>query len=230
MSQKINDVRDRLIVALDVPTVWDAYHLVSTLGDGVTFYKIGYRLAFAGGLDLARQLVAEGKKVFLDLKLHDIGNTVTEGVESLTKLGVTFLTVHAYPQTMRGAVEGRGDAALKLLAVTALTSYDDTDLRDAGYGLAVRDLVRLRAEQARSAGIDGIVCSAAETAIGPDIVIVNPGIRPSGSAAGDQKRTLTPAEAIRIGADHLVVGRPIIRAADPRAAAGAVMDEIVAAS
>ena len=138
--QKINDVRDRLIVALDVPTVWDAYRLVSTLGDGVTFYKIGYRLAFAGGLDLARQLVAEGKKVFLDLKLHDIGNTVTEGVDSLTKLGVTFLTVHAYPQTMRGAVEGRGDAALKLLAVTALTSYDDGDLKDAGYGLAVRDL------------------------------------------------------------------------------------------
>ena len=174
--QKLNDVRDRLIVALDVPTVWDAYRLVSTLGDGVTFYKIGYRLAFAGGLDLARQLVAEGKKVFLDLKLHDIGNTVTEGVDSLTKLGVTFLTVHAYPQTMRGAVEGRGDAALKLLAVTALTSYDDGDLRDAGYGLAVRDLVRLRAEQARTAGIDGIVCSAAETeivreVIGPDMLI-----------------------------------------------------------
>ena len=235
MNPKINDVRDRLIVALDVPTVWDAYRLVSTLGDGVTFYKIGYRLAFAGGLDLARQLVAEGKKVFLDLKLHDIGNTVTEGVDSLTKLGVTFLTVHAYPQTMRGAVEGRGDADLKLLAVTALTSYDDGDLRDAGYGLAVRDLVRLRAEQARTAGIDGIVCSAAETAIvreviGPDMVIVTPGIRPSGSAVGDQKRTLTPAEAIRVGADHLVVGRPIIRATDPRAAAGAVMDEIVAAS
>ena len=160
---------------------------------------------------------------------------MTEGVDSLTKLGVTFLTVHAYPQTMRGAVEGRGDAELKLLAVTALTSYDDSDLRDAGYGLAVRDLVRLRAEQARTAGIDGIVCSAAETAIvreviGPDMVIVTPGIRPSGSAVGDQKRTLTPAEAIRVGADHLVVGRPIIRAADPRAAAGAVMDEIVAAS
>ena len=115
MTQKINDLRDRMIVALDVPTVWDAYRIVSTLGDGASFYKIGYRLAFAGGLDLARQLVTEGKKVFLDLKLHDIGNTVTEGVESLTKLGVTFLTVHAYPQTMRGAVEGRGEAALKLL-------------------------------------------------------------------------------------------------------------------
>lgn len=235
MTAKINDLRDRMIVALDVPTIWDAYRIVSELGDGATFYKIGYRLAFAGGLDLSRQLISEGKKVFLDLKLHDIGNTVTEGVDSLTKLGVTFLTVHAYPQTMRGAVEGRADSDLKLLAVTALTSYDDGDLRDAGYGLAVRDLVRLRAQQARSAGIDGIVCSAAETEIvrdiiGPDMVIVTPGIRPAGSAAGDQKRTLTPGEAIRVGADHLVIGRPIIRAADPRAAAAAIMDEIAGAS
>lgn len=235
MTQKINDLRDRMIVALDVPTIWDAYRIVSTLGDEASFYKIGYRLAFAGGLDLARQLVGEGKKVFLDLKLHDIGNTVTEGVESLTRLGVTFLTVHAYPQTMRGAVEGRGEAALKLLAVTALTSYDDTDLKDAGYGLAVRDLVRMRAQQARAAGVDGIVCSAAETGIvrdviGADMVIVTPGIRPAGSAAGDQKRTLTPAEAIAAGADHLVVGRPVIRAADPRAAAAAIMDEIAGAA
>ncbi len=233
--QKINDLRDRMIIALDVPTIWDAYRIVSTLGDEASFYKIGYRLAFAGGLDLARQLVGEGKKVFLDLKLHDIGNTVTDGVESLTKLGVTFLTVHAYPQTMRGAVEGRGEAALKLLAVTALTSYDDGDLKDAGYGLAVRDLVRLRAQQARIAGIDGIVCSAAETGIvrdviGPDMVIVTPGIRPAGSAVGDQKRTLTPGEAIAAGADHLVIGRPVIRAADPRAAAAAIMDEIAAAA
>ena len=235
MTQKINDLRDRMIVALDVPTVWDAYRIVSTLGDGASFYKIGYRLGYAGGLALAERLVRDGHKVFLDLKLHDIGNTVTEGVESLTKLGVTFLTVHAYPQTMRGAVEGRGEAALKLLAVTALTSYDDGDLKDAGYGLAVRDLVRMRAQQARAAGVDGIVCSAAETeivrdVIGPDMAIVTPGIRPAGSAVGDQKRTLTPAEAIRAGADHLVVGRPIIRAADPRAAAAAVMDEIAGAA
>jgi orotidine-5'-phosphate decarboxylase len=186
-------------------------------------------------LQLTQQLVAEGKKVFLDLKLHDIGNTVTEGVASLSNLGVDLLTVHAYPQTMRGAVEGRDGADLKLLAVTALTSYDDGDLRDAGYGLAVRDLVRLRAEQARTAGIDGIVCSAAETeivrdVIGSDMLIVTPGIRPAGSAAGDQKRTLTPGEAIRAGVDHLVVGRPIIRAADPRGAAAAIMDEIAAAS
>ena len=231
MNQKINDVRDRLIVALDVPTVWDAYRLVSTLGDGVTFYKIGYRLAFAGGLDLARQLVSEGKKVFLDLKLHDIGNTVTEGVDSLTKLGVTFLTVHAYPQTMRGAVEGRGEAALKLLAVTALTSYDDGDLKDAGYGLAVRDLVRMRAQQARSAGVDGIVCSAAETeivrdVIGPDMAIVTPGIRPAGADLGDQKRVMTPADALKAGSSHLVVSRPIVKAADPLAATRAILAEM----
>jgi orotidine-5'-phosphate decarboxylase len=235
MTQPTNQIRDRLIVALDVPTISDARRLIGQLGDEASFYKIGYRLAFAGGLDLARQLIAEGKKVFLDLKLHDIGNTVTEGVDSLTRLGVTFLTVHAYPQTMRGAVEGRGDSPLKLLAVTALTSYDDGDLRDAGYGLAVRDLVRLRAEQARTTGIDGIVCSAAETeivrdVIGRDMLIVTPGIRPASSAAGDQKRTLTPGEAIAAGVDHLVVGRPIIRAADPRAAAAAIMDEIAAAS
>ncbi len=232
---KLNDLRDRVIVALDVPTAWDAHAVIARLGDDASFYKIGYRLAFAGGLQLAEELVRHGKKVFLDLKLHDIGNTVREGVESVRKTGVTFLTVHAYPQTMRGAVEGRGASGLRILAVTALTSYDDVDLKDAGYEFAVRDLVRLRAEQARTIGVDGIVCSAAETevvrgAIGPDMAIVTPGIRPSGSDAGDQKRTLTPAQAIRAGSDHLVIGRPIIKAADPRAAFLGVMDEIAAAT
>lgn len=228
---QINDHRDRVIVALDVATLREAYGLVNQLGDMASFYKIGYRLAFAGGLQLAEELLREGKKVFLDLKLHDIGNTVAEGVQSLTRLSPTFLTVHAYPQTMRGAVEGRGDSAIALLAVTALTSYDDDDLHDAGYRLAVRDLVALRAQQARTSGVDGIVCSAAEAgivraAVGPGMLIVTPGIRPSGAASGDQKRTLTPAEAIRAGVDHMVIGRPIIRAADPRGAAGAIMDEI----
>ena len=228
---KINDLRDRMIVALDVPTVREAYHLITELGDAASFYKIGYRLAFAGGLGLAEELLREGKKVFLDLKLHDIGNTVEEGVQSLTRMNLTFLTVHAYPQTMRGAVEGRGQHPMGLLAVTALTSYDDADLHDAGYRLAVADLVALRAQQARLAGIDGIVCSAAEAgivraAIGGGMVIVTPGIRPAGSASGDQKRTLTPGEAIRAGVDHMVIGRPIIRAADPRGAASAIMDEI----
>ncbi|MGL4323721.1 MAG: orotidine-5'-phosphate decarboxylase [Beijerinckiaceae bacterium] len=227
-------IPDRVIVALDMPSVSEASRLVDALGDDGTFYKIGYRLAFAGGMNFADELIRAGKKIFLDLKLHDIGNTVKEGVESVAATGMTFLTVHAYPQTMRGAVEGRGASRLRLLAVTALTSYDDGDLQDAGYRLAVRDLVRLRAEQAHATGIDGIVCSAAETeivrhAIGGDMVIVTPGIRPAGSAAGDQKRTLTPAQAIRAGVDHMVIGRPIIRAADPKAAMRAIMDEIAKA-
>ncbi|MET0605992.1 MAG: orotidine-5'-phosphate decarboxylase [Beijerinckiaceae bacterium] len=230
-----NDLRDRVIVALDLPSVGDAHAMIERLGDDAAFFKIGYRLAFAGGLALAEELARHGKKVFLDLKLHDIGNTVREGVESVGRLGATFLTVHAYPQTMRGAVEGRGRSDLKLLAVTALTSYDDNDLKDAGYDLAVRDLVRLRAQQARTIGVDGIVCSAAETrlvrdAIGPGMAIVTPGIRPSGSETGDQKRTLTPAEAVRAGADHLVIGRPILESADPRGAFLSIMDEVATAA
>lgn len=232
---KVNDLRDRLIVGLDVPTVWDAHGVIARLGDEATFYKIGYRLAFSGGVALAEELARHGKKVFLDLKLHDVGNTVREGVESVARLGMTFLTVHAYPQTMRGAVDGRGHADLKLLAVTALTSYDDSDLKDAGYQLAVRDLVRLRAQQASTIGIDGVVCAATEAefvreAIKPEMVIVTPGIRPVGAEAGGQKRTLTPGEAIRAGVDHMVVARPIVRAADPRGAHRAIMDEIASAS
>lgn len=226
--------RDRLIVALDLADLAEAQAMVGQLGASVNFYKIGYRLGFSGGLSLAERLVGEGKKVFLDFKLHDIGNTVKEGVEAVARLGVQFLTVHAYPQTMRGAVEGRGSSALKLLAVTALTSYDDNDLKDAGYELAVRDLVRMRAAQARTIGCDGIVCAASEAGLVRDVVgdgmaIVTPGIRPAGAASGDQKRTLTPAEAIRAGVDYMVVGRPILKAADPAAAARAIVDEIEAA-
>ncbi|BCJ92390.1 orotidine 5'-phosphate decarboxylase [Terrihabitans soli] len=223
--------RDRLIVALDLADVTAAERAVRTLGDSVAFYKIGYELGFVGGLTLAEKLAGEGKQIFLDFKLHDIGNTVARGVASLARIGATFLTVHAYPQTMRAAVEGRGDADVKLLAVTALTSYDDADAAEAGYGLAIRDLVRLRAEQARTIGLDGIVCSAAETSLvrdaaGPSLAIVTPGIRPAGSAAGDQKRTLTPAEAISAGVDYLVVGRPIMAAKDPKAAADSIVAEI----
>jgi orotidine-5'-phosphate decarboxylase len=233
--QMITDPRDRIIVALDLDGPEAARAVIERLGDSASFYKIGYRLAFAGGLALADELIRAGKKVFLDLKLHDIGNTVSEGVAALSARGYAFLTVHAYPQTMRGAVEGRGRGDVRLLAVTALTSYDDTDLHDAGYRLAVRDLVRLRAQQAAIAGIDGIVCSAAEAeivrdAIAPHMVIVTPGIRPAGAASNDQKRTLTPADAIRAGVDHMVIGRPIIAAPDPAAAFAGIMDEIAAAS
>src|ERR1700758_4486781 len=154
--------RDRLIVALDLPDVAAAETMIERLGDSVTFYKIGYQLAYAGGLPLARQLASAGKKVFVDLKLHDIGNTVARGVESVATLGATFLTVHAYPQTMKAAVEGRAGSELKILAVTVLTSYDDDDLHAAGYRLSVSDLVEARAQQAQVLGVDGIVCSPEE--------------------------------------------------------------------
>src|ERR1043166_3162594 len=164
MQPSVIAPRDRLIVALDVPAVAAAEAMIARLGDSVTFYKIGYQLAYAGGLPLVRQLAGAGKKVFTDLKLHDIGNTVARGVESIATLGATFLTVHAYPQTMKAAVEARAGSGLKILAVTVLTSYDDADLRDAGYRLGVSDLVESRARQAEAIGVDGLMCSAEEAA------------------------------------------------------------------
>src|SRR5215472_15734414 len=227
--------RDRLIVALDVPDVALAEAMVARLGDAVSFYKIGYQLAYAGGLPLVRQLADKGKKVFIDLKLHEIGNTVARGVESIAKLGATFLTVHAYPQTMRAAAEARAGTDLKILAVTVLTSYDDGDLHAAGYRLGVSDLVEARAQQAQVLGIDGLVCSPEEAAslrklVGHQMPLVTPGIRPSGSATGDQKRIMTPARAIAAGADYLVVGRPVVEAADPKAVAEAILAEIAPAA
>src|SRR3979411_3459078 len=161
--------KDRLIVALDLPGTAEAEAMVARLGDSVSFYKIGYQLAHAGGLPLVRQLAGAGKKVFVDLKLHDIGNTVARGVESVAKLGATFLTVHAYPQTMKAAVEGREGTGLKLLAVTVLTSYDDGDLHAAGYRLGVSDRVEARAPQAHGLGVDGIVCSPVKPTPLPNI-------------------------------------------------------------
>jgi orotidine-5'-phosphate decarboxylase len=226
--------RDRLIVALDLPEVAAAEAMIARLGDSVTFYKIGYQLAYAGGLPLVGRLADAGKKVFVDLKLHDIGNTVARGVESIAKLGATFLTVHAYPQTMKAAVEARAGSGLKILAVTVLTSYDDADLHAAGYRLGVSDLVEARAQQAQVLGVDGLVCSPEEAAalhkiVGHQMVLVTPGIRPAGAATGDQKRIMTPARAIAAGSDYLVVGRPVLEAADPRAAADAIQAEIAQA-
>ncbi|WP_306889703.1 orotidine-5'-phosphate decarboxylase [Ancylobacter amanitiformis] len=234
MSAPMTDPRDRLIVALDLPSVGAAESLVAQLGDTVSFYKIGYELGFAGGLGLARELIADGRKVFIDFKLHDIGNTVARGIASLAALGASFATVHAYPQTMRAAVEGREGSALRLLAVTVLTSYDEADLRAAGYSAGVEETVARRVVQARETGIDGIVCAPTDatrvrTLLGPDRAIVTPGVRPEGAASGDQKRIATPFAAIRAGADHLVVGRPIVAAPDPAAAARAVQAEIAAA-
>jgi len=224
------DPRDRLIVALDLPSVEAAEAMIGKLGGAVTFYKIGYQLAYAGGLPLVQKLAGAGKKVFLDLKMHDIGNTIARGVENVARMGATFLTVHAYPQTMKAAVEARGPN-LKILAVTVLTSYDDGDLHAAGYRLNVSDLVEARAQQAQVLGVDGIVCSAEEAAhlhkiVGHQMCLVTPGIRPAGSATGDQKRIMTPGRAIAAGADYLVVGRPILEAADPKAAAEAIHAEI----
>jgi len=223
--------QDRLIVALDLGSVDAAEAMVARLGDSLTFYKIGYQLSFAGGLPLVRKLADKGKKVFIDLKLHDIGNTVARGVESIAKLGATFLTVHAYPQTMKAAAEARAGTALKILAVTVLTSYDDGDLHAAGYRFGVFDLVEARAQQAQVLGIDGLVCSPEEAGavrkvVGHQMRLVTPGIRPAGSATGDQKRIMTPARAIAAGADYLVVARPILESADPKAAAEAIQAEI----
>lgn len=227
--------RDRLIVALDLPAMRDAEAMVETLGDTVSFYKIGYQLAFAGGLGFADTLVRAGKRVFLDMKLHDIGNTVAKGVESAAGLGVTFLTVHAFPQTMKAAVDARRGSPLKVLAVTVLTSYDDIDLAEAGYSTSVDALVARRAQQANDLGVDGLVCSAEEASplrlvVGHDMTFVTPGIRPVGSAHGDQKRVTTPAAAIAAGVDYLVIGRPITGAADPKAAAEAIIAEMKSAA
>jgi len=225
--------RDRLIVALDLPSVGEAEKLALQLGDAVSFYKIGYQLGYAGGLDFAEDLVASGKKVFLDFKLHDIGNTVGKGVESIVKLGATFLTVHAYPQTMKAALEARRGSQLKVLAVTILTSYNDADVKEAGYVGTVAEQVKHKSAQARTLGIDGIVCSPEESTVvrsvvGPDILLVTPGIRPAGAAVGDQKRIMTPSAAISAGSDYLVVGRPITESNEPKEAADAIIAEIAA--
>ena len=226
--------RDRMIVALDVPSVTEAKSIISELGHHASFYKIGYQLAFAGGLDLARDLAREGRKVFLDMKLLDIDTTVAKAVENVAKMGVTMLTLHAYPKAMKAAVEAAKGSPLTLLGVTVLTSMDEADLADAGYSTTPRELVLRRAIQARDAGMGGLVCSAEEATevralVGPDMAIVTPGIRPAGADKGDQKRVMTPADAIQAGASHLVVGRPITGAADKAAAAHAIAAEIASA-
>ena len=225
------NARERLIVGLDVPTLGEAEKIVSTLGDDVLFYKIGYQLVFAGGLEFARELAQSGKKIFLDMKLLDIDNTIASGVENIVKMGMSMLTLHAYPKAMKAAVEAARGSDLCLLGVTVLTSMDEQDLIAAGYEYDPHTLVLRRAEQALAAGMGGIVCSAEEATavrniVGPDMAIVTPGIRPAGSDPGDQKRVMTPADALAAGSSHLVVDRPIVKAADPRAAALAILDEM----
>lgn len=228
----VTPTKDRLIIALDLPSAEEARAVVDTIDDAGTFYKIGYQLMPIGGLDLARQLSNEGKKVFLDFKFHDIGATVERGVKSVCKLGGDFLTVHAEPDVLKGAVEGRGDdRRLKILGVTVLTSIDQESLTRSGIQMKVEDLVLKRAEFAAEAGADGVIASAQEAAaikahFGDALKIVTPGVRPKGANIDDQKRVVTPADAIAAGADHLVVGRPIIAAGDPAAAARAIQREI----
>jgi orotidine-5'-phosphate decarboxylase len=226
--------RERLIVALDLPTAEQAQAFVARLGDSVSFYKIGMELIYGGGgLKLAERLIGEGRKVFVDLKLHDIPNTVERATAQIARLGATFLTVHAYPQTMRAALAGAAGSSLGVLGVSVLTSADDADLAEAGYALSARALVSRRAAQAEAIGLAGLVASAAEVAglraEGRRLTLVCPGIRPAGGDAGDQKRVATPGKAIADGADYLVVGRPITAVADPRAAAEAVVGEMAGA-
>ncbi|MGB3503291.1 MAG: orotidine-5'-phosphate decarboxylase [Mesorhizobium sp.] len=224
----------RLIVGLDVPTVAEAERIVAQL-DGITsFYKIGYQLVFAGGLELARDLAAAGKHVFLDMKLLDIDNTVAKGVENIARMGVSMLTLHAYPKAMRAAVAAARGSDLCLLGVTVLTSMDERDMVEAGYEYDPHTLVLRRAEQALAAGMGGVVCSAEEAKavraiVGPNLAVVTPGIRPAGADHGDQKRVMAPADALRAGSSHLVVARPIVQAGDPAAAARAILAEMAAA-
>ncbi|RFC69258.1 MULTISPECIES: orotidine-5'-phosphate decarboxylase [Mesorhizobium] len=228
-------MRERLIVGLDVPSVKAAEAVVYELGDTARFYKIGYQLAYApGGLDFARELAKSGAKVFLDLKLLDIDNTVAKGVEAIARMGMSMLTLHAYPKAMKAAVEAAKGSDLCLLGVTVLTSMDEQDLIAAGYEYDPHTLVMRRAEQALQAGMGGVVCSADEASavrriVGPKLAVVTPGIRPAGAERGDQKRVVTPAEAVRRGASHLVVARPIVETVDRKAAARAIIAEMESA-
>jgi len=222
----------QLIVGLDVSSRARAEEIVSLLGDAVDFYKIGYQCFYgADGYALGKALIAAGKRVFFDLKLLDIDNTVEKGVAAFAETGATMLTVHAYPKTMRAAAKAAAGSSLCVLGVTVLTSMDDADVKEAGYERDAAGLVALRAQQARDAGIGGVVSSPHEaemvrTIVGPKLAIVTPGIRPAGSASGDQKRIMGPADALAAGATHLVVARPIIEAADPAAAARAILAEM----
>lgn len=224
--------RDRLIVALDTPTAAEARALVTALGDSIGFYKIGLELVMNGGFDLARGLIADGKRVFLDMKLLDISNTVEKATANAAALGVTFLTVHGTDtKTLAAAVKGRGDSPLKLLAVTVLTSLTQDDLAEQGISKAPADLVLHRARLAKAAGFDGVIASGQEAAplrqaVPKDFLIVTPGIRMAGGTAGDQARVTTPHKAITDGADYLVVGRPITEAKDPGAAAELVVKDM----
>lgn len=230
------DTAGRLIVALDVPSAQEARDIVDTLDGTVRFYKIGLELVLSGGLGLIADLTADGAHVFLDMKLLDIGHTVERAVAAAARSGATFLTIHATDKkTLSAANAGRAGTGLKLLGVTVMTNLDANDLGEQGITQAPHDLVLHRAALARACGIDGVIASGNEapairTHLGPELTIVAPGIRRANDAIGDQSRVMTPAAALSAGADYLVVGRPITAASDPKAAASAIIAEMVAAT
>lgn len=222
---------ERIVVALDVADLDEARKLVAKLGDSVGVYKIGLELIYRGGLGFAEDLAKEGRRVFLDAKLLDIEATVERATAAIAKTGAQFLTIHATDRkTLDSAVRGRGDSALKLLGVTVLTNLDRSDLSEQGIEMPPLALVQERARLAQDAGFDGIVASGKEAAALHErlrnFLIVTPGIRPAGTDAQDQTRVVTPSDAVAAGADYLVIGRPITRADDPRAAAEAIAAEI----
>jgi orotidine-5'-phosphate decarboxylase len=220
-----------LIIALDLETAVEARTLVNALGDSASFYKVGLELYAAAGMDFVRELKSQGHRVFLDLKLYDIGETVKRAVAQVAKVGVDFLTVHGSRAVMAAAHAGLGSSPLTLLAVTVLTSFDETDLKQMGYPCSTSELVELRVRNAVEAGIGGIVCSPLEVArvraiTGPAATLVTPGVRSAGASTGDQKRIATPREALANGANYLVIGRQVTRAADPRAEVQSILTEI----
>lgn len=230
-SNYLDLAREKLIVALDYWNIEDARKLVQDLDDEVSFYKIGLGLQLVGGNEFAKELVAEGKRVFLDYKYYDIEETVQRAVAQAAELKITFLTVHGVASIMKAAVAGRGNSDMKVLGVTVLTSMDAEDIKEMGFECSVEDLVVARAKRALEVGVDGVIASALEVAelrkqTSNKLMIVSPGIRPSGGARHDQKRVATPFEAMRAGADYLVLGRPIYAADNPKAAAQAIIQEM----
>jgi orotidine-5'-phosphate decarboxylase len=230
-SHYLDLAREKLIVALDYWNIEDARKLVRDLGEEVSFYKVGLGLQLVGGNEFARELIAEGKRVFLDYKYYDIAETVQRAVAQAAELKITFLTVHGVASIMKAAVAGRGNSDMKILGVTVLTSMDAEDIKEMGFECSVEDLVVARAKRALEVGVDGVVASALEVAelrkqTSNKLMIVSPGIRPSGGARHDQKRVATPSEAMRAGADYLVLGRPIYAADNPKTAAQAIIQEM----
>ena len=224
----------RLIVPLDVPTADEARALAGALGEAVSFYKVGLELFATDGMALARELKGQGKQVFLDWKLHDIPTTVQRAAAAIAQSGCDFITVHGEPQVMAAAVRGRGASSLKVLAVTVLTSLTDQDLAEMGYAETARALVERRIHQAIAAGCDGVIASPHEAAMarriaGDGFLVVTPGVRPAWAGKDDQARASEPAQALRAGASHLVCGRPITAATDPRAAALRIAEEMAEA-